>query len=204
MCFAVPGQIEAIDVGAPPVARVDFAGVSRQVALDFIPGLQVGDYVIAHAGHALAKLGPAEAQQALATMRAEGLLTPGAAVASSAGVNADVAAARPAAPNDCADGVCVTCSDEGRPGTVIEQPAEPLAPALVKTDAGIEEADVSLIGDVRPGDLVLIHAGVAICRPGQPADAPAGAVRCRDRRTATASDIPNRRLEAPDGEGLDG
>jgi hydrogenase maturation factor len=60
----------------------------------------------------------------------------------------------------CSDDVCVICSDEGR-----------VAEVAVVLDAGraevlaaghLETVDVSLIEPVAPGDLVLVHAGVAI------------------------------------------
>jgi len=59
------------------------------------------------------------------------------------------------------DDVCVTCSDEGRPGEVV---ADGPAGAEVRTAAGIELVDVTLVAPVVPGDLVLIHAGTAITR----------------------------------------
>lgn len=64
-------------------------------------------------------------------------------------------------PPECTEQVCVTCSDEGRPG-VVERAQEAYEPALVRTDAGVEEVDMTLVGDVRPGDRVLIHAGMAL------------------------------------------
>ena len=65
---------------------------------------------------------------------------------------------------ECDETVCVTCSDEGRLGEVVIEPAEPLGPALVRTAAGEEWVDVSVLGDVQPNDLVLVHAGAAITR----------------------------------------
>ena len=65
---------------------------------------------------------------------------------------------------DCADDVCVTCSDEGRLAEVILEPADPLGRALVRTAKGEEWVDVSVLGDVVPNDLVLVHAGTAITR----------------------------------------
>jgi hypothetical protein len=60
----------------------------------------------------------------------------------------------------CTDEVCVTCSDEGRLAEVATIPcdgrAEVIAAGLVET------IDVSLIDPVIPGDLVVVHAGVAI------------------------------------------
>ncbi|MEY2416478.1 MAG: hypothetical protein QOH53_1812 [Ilumatobacteraceae bacterium] len=60
---------------------------------------------------------------------------------------------------DCHDEVCISCSDEGRLGEVISADARN---ALVRTAKGVETIDTSLISDVGPGDLVLIHAGAAI------------------------------------------
>jgi hydrogenase maturation factor len=62
----------------------------------------------------------------------------------------------------CTEAVCVTCSDEGRPGRVVAVPADAFAPALVRTEAGTEEVDVTLVAPVREGDVLLIHAGTAI------------------------------------------
>lgn len=57
--------------------------------------------------------------------------------------------------------VCTTCADEGRPGEVV---ADGPDGALVRTAEGTELVDVTLVGPVDPGDLVLVHAGTAITR----------------------------------------
>jgi hydrogenase maturation factor len=60
----------------------------------------------------------------------------------------------------CTDDGCVTCSDEGRVAEVAVVLDGGRAEALA---AGhLETIDVSLIAPVGPGDLVLVHAGVAI------------------------------------------
>ena len=60
----------------------------------------------------------------------------------------------------CAEDVaCVTCSDEGRLGEVIGTTD---VGTTVRTPAGEEAVDTTLIGPVAPGDLVLVHAGSAI------------------------------------------
>ena len=64
----------------------------------------------------------------------------------------------------CTDEACVTCSDEGRLAEVVLAPAEPLGPALVRTATGEEWVDVTILPDVAPDDLVLVHAGAAITR----------------------------------------
>jgi hypothetical protein len=68
------------------------------------------------------------------------------------------------APEECNDDVCVTCGDEGRLAEVVLEPADPLGQALVRTATGEEWVDVSVLGDVTPNDLVLVHAGTAIAR----------------------------------------
>lgn len=65
---------------------------------------------------------------------------------------------------ECHDDVCVTCSDEGRPGEVIGLPEFEFGPARVRTATGEEDVDVTVAGPVQLGDVVLIHAGVAITR----------------------------------------
>ncbi len=62
-----------------------------------------------------------------------------------------------------ADGHCITCSDEGVPMRVAGPPFSGLA--LCADAAGREsEVEVSLVDCVVPGDLLLVHAGVAIAR----------------------------------------
>ncbi|MBV9665101.1 MAG: hydrogenase assembly protein HupF [Actinobacteria bacterium] len=66
---------------------------------------------------------------------------------------------------DCGDDICITCSDEGRLAEVCAAPQR--GETQVRTAAGVETADVSLVEPVGPGDLVLVHAGSAITRvPG--------------------------------------
>jgi hypothetical protein len=67
-------------------------------------------------------------------------------------------------PAERSDDACVTCSDEGRLGEVLLEPVDATSSALVRTAEGEEWVDVTLIGDVAPNDLVLLHAGAAIAR----------------------------------------
>jgi hypothetical protein len=60
------------------------------------------------------------------------------------------------------DGLCVTCSDEGRPGEVASLLGDGLV--AVRTARGTETVDASLVEAVAPGDLLLVHAGTAIER----------------------------------------
>jgi hypothetical protein len=54
---------------------------------------------------------------------------------------------------------CITCSDEGRLAEVL---AAGVDTAEVRTAAGPETVDTIAVGQVRAGDLLLVHAGVAI------------------------------------------
>jgi len=61
---------------------------------------------------------------------------------------------------ECTEEVCVTCSDEGRLGEIVSVLAH--GQARVRTPAGLEAVDTTLIDEPRPGDLVLIHARTAV------------------------------------------
>jgi hypothetical protein len=60
---------------------------------------------------------------------------------------------------ECVGPTCTTCSDEGRLAEVLE--AAPTT-ATVRTASGVERIDTTLVGEVVPGDLVLVHAGSAL------------------------------------------
>ena len=66
MCLAIPMRIVEID-GTAAVAEVD--GVSRQVRLDLLPEVVLGDYVLIHAGLAIARVDPEHAQETLTLLR---------------------------------------------------------------------------------------------------------------------------------------
>jgi HupF/HypC family len=63
---------------------------------------------------------------------------------------------------ECAEEVCVTCSDEGRMGEVVSPSADGMA--AVRTARGVESVATALIDPVVAGELVLVHAGTAISR----------------------------------------
>ncbi len=68
MCLAVPGQIIEVS-SADSLQRtgvIDFSGVRKQVSLAYLPEAQLGEYVIVHAGFAIAVIDAAEAQASLA------------------------------------------------------------------------------------------------------------------------------------------
>jgi hydrogenase expression/formation protein HypC len=75
MCLAVPGRVlEVRDVDGTRMADLDFGGVVKQVCLEYLPDLEVGDYAIVHVGFALQRLDEASALRTLALFEELGLL----------------------------------------------------------------------------------------------------------------------------------
>jgi HupF/HypC family len=60
----------------------------------------------------------------------------------------------------CTDDICVTCADEGRLAELTA--VDDTGRAQVVVSGLPETIDVRLVDPVAPGDLVLVHAGVAI------------------------------------------
>jgi hydrogenase maturation factor len=65
-----------------------------------------------------------------------------------------------AATDECEGEACITCTDEGRPGEV--QTVDEHGMASVRTSRGVERVDTTLLAAVAAGDVVVVHAGVAI------------------------------------------
>lgn len=65
MCLAIPGKVEQITEGDVRMGRVNFGGVVKNVCLDYVPELVVGDYTIVHVGFALSKIDEASALETL-------------------------------------------------------------------------------------------------------------------------------------------
>lgn len=83
MCLAIPGRI--IDRWEEPdgaiVAEVDFAGEVRTAKLNFLPDLEIGDYVIVHAGFALTRVPADQVGQVMAAMQDAGVVDDDGAIA---------------------------------------------------------------------------------------------------------------------------
>ncbi|MGV0685692.1 hydrogenase assembly protein HupF [Mycolicibacterium thermoresistibile] len=73
---------------------------------------------------------------------------------------------------ECTDEVCITCSDDGCLAEVIDSPGSPGSPGcpggvggvVARTAEGTVTVDTSLVGPVDAGDLLLVHAGLAISK----------------------------------------
>ena len=65
MCLAVPGKLTEWIEREPPFAEgiVEFAGVRRRTNLACVPEVVVGDFVLVHAGVAIARIEADEAQR---------------------------------------------------------------------------------------------------------------------------------------------
>lgn len=66
MCLAVPMQVAEILDGT---AFCEVDGVRREASLMMIDEVEVGDYVLIHAGFAIEKIDPVEAEKTLAIFR---------------------------------------------------------------------------------------------------------------------------------------
>lgn len=66
MCLAIPMQVIEVE-GMVATAEVD--GVTRQARIDLLPEVQIGDYVLVHAGLAIARVDPEDALETLKLLR---------------------------------------------------------------------------------------------------------------------------------------
>ena len=65
MCLGIPGEIVEIreDKGLR-VGKVRFAGITREVCLQYVPDAEPGEFVVVHVGFAISKIDPEEAARA--------------------------------------------------------------------------------------------------------------------------------------------
>ena len=69
MCLGIPGKIITTKMEQLPMGTVDFSGSHLSVCLAYVPEAGVGDYVLVHAGFALAVLDEDVAAEKLAALR---------------------------------------------------------------------------------------------------------------------------------------
>jgi hydrogenase expression/formation protein HypC len=75
MCLAVPGRVLEIEErDGTRMATVDFGGVVKEVCLEYLPDLRVGEYAIVHVGFALQRLDEQEALRTLELFASLGML----------------------------------------------------------------------------------------------------------------------------------
>ncbi len=74
MCLAVPGRIEEIFHTKENLrmAKVNFAGVEKNVCIEWLPDASVGEYVMVHVGFALNKVDEKDALETIRILREMG------------------------------------------------------------------------------------------------------------------------------------
>jgi hydrogenase expression/formation protein HypC len=74
MCLAIPGRVVELLPEQPLLAKVEVAGVRRNVNIGLLEDARVavGDWVLIHVGFALSKIGAQEAADQLRMLRAMG------------------------------------------------------------------------------------------------------------------------------------
>ena len=66
MCLAIPSKVTHIENG---MATIDVDGVQRSASLMLLDDVDIGDYVIVHAGFAIQKLDEAAATESIRLLR---------------------------------------------------------------------------------------------------------------------------------------
>lgn len=60
MCVGLPARVESINDG---IALVDATGAKREISVELIENIKPGDYVMIHAGVAIARITQEEAEE---------------------------------------------------------------------------------------------------------------------------------------------
>jgi len=64
MCLAIPGKIVHLaDSSGIRMAKVDFAGITREACVEYLPVVEIGDFVLVHVGFAISKMNKEEAER---------------------------------------------------------------------------------------------------------------------------------------------
>jgi hydrogenase expression/formation protein HypC len=138
MCLGIPAQI--VELRADGLAQADVGGVKREVSVALIDGpVEPGDWVLLHVGFALGRIDEDEARETLAILQSLG-----------EPYEQELADIRAS---------CLTCGDTAVEARVVEVRGDT---AVVEVEGHREEVAVDVVPDVRPGDLLLCHAGLAL------------------------------------------
>jgi hydrogenase expression/formation protein HypC len=65
MCVGLPARVESIKGG---MAVVNATGARREISVELLPGIKPGDYLMIHAGMAIARITADEAEETQAIM----------------------------------------------------------------------------------------------------------------------------------------
>jgi len=74
MCLAIPGKIISVNNNVPglKMAKVNFAGVKKDICVEWLNEPKVGEYVLVHVGFALSKIDQQDAEETLNILRQMG------------------------------------------------------------------------------------------------------------------------------------
>jgi hydrogenase expression/formation protein HypC len=66
MCLGIPAKlVEVRPEDDPPMGKVQFGGILKDICLAYTPEARLGDYVLIHVGFAISRIDEAEAQETL-------------------------------------------------------------------------------------------------------------------------------------------
>ena len=66
MCLGIPGKvIELYETNGMKMARVDFGGAIKEVCMEYLPEIKLGDYTIIHVGFGLSIIDEEDALETL-------------------------------------------------------------------------------------------------------------------------------------------
>ncbi len=75
MCLAVPGRvIEKFEVNGIRMGKMDFDGITKDICLEYVPDISIGEYAIVHVGFAMERLDEKSALETLNLFRNMGFL----------------------------------------------------------------------------------------------------------------------------------
>ncbi|MBN2460453.1 MAG: HypC/HybG/HupF family hydrogenase formation chaperone [Candidatus Cloacimonetes bacterium] len=66
MCLAIPGKLVKKE---GEIGTVDFGGIAKDIALNFVPEAKPGDWLIVHTGFALNIISEKDARETIALIR---------------------------------------------------------------------------------------------------------------------------------------
>ena len=74
MCLAIPGKIVSIDESNNELkmAKVNFGGVMKDICIQWVSDVQIGDYILAHVGFALNKIDQKDAEETIEILKQMG------------------------------------------------------------------------------------------------------------------------------------
>jgi len=74
MCLAIPGRIISIEDSDPEMrmAVVEFGEIRKEICIQWLDNVEVGDYILAHIGTALSRLDEEDARATLEALREMG------------------------------------------------------------------------------------------------------------------------------------